>query len=77
MWLLQSAKNMASSITSCIRKLSTHKFYVDFINQIGEKLVDGDFALFLDNLSVHKMKDAKLLFEKMNIAKIFNVPYCP
>jgi transposase len=36
-----------------------------------------DFALFLDNLSVHKTKDAKLLFEKLNITEIFNVPYCP
>jgi hypothetical protein len=41
------------------------------------KLGGGDFALFLDNLSVHKTKDAKLLFEELNITEIFNVPYCP
>jgi hypothetical protein len=28
-------------------------------------------------LSVHKTKDAKLLFEEINITEIFNVPYCP
>jgi transposase len=28
-------------------------------------------------LSVHKTKDAKLLFEELNITEIFNVPYCP
>jgi hypothetical protein len=26
---------------------------------------------------VHKTKDAKLLFEELNITEIFNVPYCP
>jgi transposase len=51
--------------------------FVAFINQIADKLGGGDFALFLDNLSVHKTKDAKHLFEKLNITEIFNVPYCP
>jgi transposase len=50
--------------------------FVAFISQIAEKLGGGDFALFLDNLSVHKTKDAKHLFEKLNITEIFNVPYC-
>ena len=26
---------------------------------------------------MHKTKDAKLLFEALNVTKIFNVPYCP
>ena len=51
--------------------------FVTFINQIAEKLGGGDFELFLDNLSVHKTKDAKHLLEKLNITEIFNVPYCP
>ena len=51
--------------------------FLAYIKQIAEKLGGGDFALFLDNLSVHKTKDAKLLFEKLNITEIFNVPYCP
>ena len=58
------------------RAINTEVF-VAFINQIAEKLGGGDFALFLDNLSVHKTKDAKHLFEKLNITDIFNVPYCP
>ncbi len=33
--------------------------FVAFISQIAEKLEGGDFALFPNNLSVHKMKDAK------------------
>ena len=52
--------------------------FVAFISQIADKLGGGvDFALFLDNMSVHKTKDAKHLFETLNITKIFNVPYCP
>ena len=51
--------------------------FVAFIRQLSLKLGGGDFALFLDNLSVHKTKDVKLLFEELNITEIFNVPYCP
>jgi hypothetical protein len=58
------------------RAINTDVF-VAFVRQLSEKLGGGDFALFLDNLSVHKTKDAKLLFEALNITEIFNVPYCP
>lgn len=51
--------------------------FVSFVKQMSEKVGGEDFALFLDNLSVHKTKDAKLLFESLNITEIFNVPYCP
>jgi transposase len=58
------------------RAINTDVF-VAFVRQLSEKLGGGDFALFLDNLSVHKTKDAKLLIEALNITEIFNVPYCP
>ena len=51
--------------------------FLAFTKQLALKLGGGDFALFLDNLSVHKTKEAKLLFEELNITEIFNVPYCP
>jgi hypothetical protein len=35
-----------------------------FFNSIADKIGGGDFALSLDNLSVHSTKDAKHLFEK-------------
>ena len=57
------------------RAINTDVF-VAFVRQLSEKLGGGDFALFLDNLSVHKTKDAKLLFEALNITEIFNAPYC-
>jgi transposase len=58
-------------------KAINSKVFIAFINQIAEKLGGGDFALFLDNLSNHKSKNTKHFFEKLNITKIFNVPYCP
>jgi DDE superfamily endonuclease len=58
------------------RAINTEVF-VAFVRQLAEKFAGIDFALFLDNLSVHKTKDAKLLFEELNITEIFNVPYCP
>ena len=58
------------------RAINTEVF-IAFIKQLSVKLGGGDFALFLDNLTVHKTKDAKLLFEELNITEIFNVPYCP
>jgi transposase len=51
--------------------------FVAFVRTLAEKLGIGDFALFLDNLSVHKTRPTRLLFEELNITEIFNVPYCP
>jgi hypothetical protein len=58
-------------------KVINSEVFVAFINQIADKLGGGDFALFLDNLSVHKKNDAKHLFEKLSITEIFNVPNYP
>ena len=58
------------------RAINTEVFLA-FVKQVAQKLDGGDFALFLDNLNVHKTKEAKLLFESLNITEIFNVPYCP
>jgi hypothetical protein len=58
------------------KAINTEVFFA-FINLIADKLGGGDFSLFLDNLSVHKMKNEKHLFEKLNITEIFDVPYCP
>ena len=58
------------------RAINTEVFLA-FVNQVAQKLDGGDFALFLDNLNVHKTKETKLLFEELNITEVFNVPYCP
>ena len=58
------------------RAINTEVFLA-FVKQVAQKVNGSDFALFLDNLNVHKTKEAKLLFESLNITEIFNVPYCP
>ena len=58
------------------RAINTEVFLA-FVKQVAQKLDGGDFALFLDSLNVHKTKEAKLLFESLNITEVFNVPYCP
>ena len=58
------------------RAINTEVFLA-FVKQVAQKVNGNDFALFLDNLNVHKTKEAKLLFEELNITEIFNVPYCP
>ena len=58
------------------RAINTEVFLA-FVKQVAQKLDGGDFALFLDNLNVHKTTEAKLLFESLNITVVFNVPYCP
>ena len=58
------------------RAINTEVLVV-FVQNLSQKLGGSDFALFLDNLAVHKTKEAKMLFEKLNFTVIFNVPYCP
>ena len=58
------------------RAINTEVFLI-FVKQVAQKVNCSDFALFLDNLNVHKTKEAKLLFESLNITEVFNVPYCP
>ena len=58
------------------RAINTEVFLA-FVKKVAQKVNCSDFALFLDNLNVHKTKEAKLLFESLNITEIFNVPYCP
>ena len=58
------------------RAINTEVFLA-FVKQVAQKVNCSDFALFLDNLNVHKTKEAKLLFEELNITEVFNVPYCP
>jgi transcription elongation factor GreA-like protein len=50
--------------------------FVAFFRQLSLKLSGDDFTLSLDNLSVHKTRDAKLLFEELKITEIFKLPIC-
>lgn len=38
---------------------------------------DQPIILFVDNLAVHKTKDARAVYTKLNITPLFNVAYSP
>ena len=41
-------------------------------------MYDGKpFAIFLDNLSVHKTNEVLEVYKRLNITTVFNVPYSP
>ncbi|TNV71416.1 hypothetical protein FGO68_gene5467 [Halteria grandinella] len=48
-----------------------------FLHQLSERFKGKPFALFLDNLSVHKTNLSKDLFKELGISPIFNIPYSP
>ena len=58
------------------KSIKTEQFQA-FIRKLSEKLGGKPFALFLDNLSVHKTNLSKELFLELQVTPIFNIPYSP
>jgi len=58
------------------KSINTEEFQ-RFIKLLSERFSGKPFALFLDNLSVHKTNVSKELLESLGIKSIFNVPYSP
>ena len=48
-----------------------------FVKKLSRKNSSQPFGLFMDNLRVHKTKDAMEKMEKLNITPLWNIPYCP
>ena len=51
--------------------------FLKFIPLLSERMGGAAFALFLDQLVVHKMKTVRAKYEEYNIYPIFNVPASP
>jgi len=64
------------ALTMHKRSVSTPDF-VDFIEHLSKKFNGRPFAIFMDNLRVHKTKIVKETWKKLNTQTIFNVPYSP
>lgn len=58
------------------KSISTDEFKA-FIKKLSDKFGGQPFAVFLDNLSVHKTNQSKAMFAELNITPIFNIPYSP
>ena len=55
----------------------TTKELMEFVEMLSDKFHVQDFAIFMDNLLIHKTKDALETCKRLKAPPIFNVPYGP
>ena len=58
------------------KSIKTEEFKA-FLEKLSAGFSGKPFAVFLDNLSVHKCNLSKDVFKALNITPIFNIPYSP
>ena len=58
-------------------KSITTKELIEFVEMLSEKFHGSEFAIFMDNLQVHKTKDVLETCKHLKARPIFNVPYSP
>ena len=58
------------------RSISTAEF-VAFVKQLSQRFGEAEFAMFMDNLQVHKTKEVLEACKEAKVNQIFNVPYSP
>ena len=51
--------------------------FIDFLNKLRSKYAKRSIALFMDQLAVHKSREVKPWYEKLDITPVFNVAYSP
>ena len=55
----------------------TTKEFIEFVEMLSDKFHGQEFAIFMDNLQVHKTKDVLNTCKRLKARPIFNVPYSP
>ena len=58
-------------------KSITAKEFIEFVEMLSDKFHGQEFAIFMDNLQVHKTKDVLETCKRLKARPIFNVPYSP
>ena len=58
------------------KSIKTEEFQA-FLHQLSAGFNGQPFAIFLDNLSVHKTNLSKEVFKELQVTPIFNIPYSP
>ena len=58
-------------------KAITTKEFIEFVEMLSAKFHGQDFAIFMDNLQVHKTKEVLETCKRLKARPIFNVPYSP
>jgi len=55
----------------------TTKEFIEFVEMLSDKFHGQEFAIFMDNLQVHKTKEVLETCKRLKVRPIFNVPYSP
>ena len=55
----------------------TTKEFMEFVEMLSDKFHGQEFAIFMDNLQVHKTKEVLETCKRLKARPIFNVPYSP
>ena len=55
----------------------TTKEFMEFVEMLSDKFHGQEFAIFMDNLQVHKSKEVLDTCKRLKARPIFNVPYSP
>ena len=58
-------------------KSITTKEFIEFVEMLSVKFHGQEFAIFMDNLQVHKTKEVLETCKRLKARPIFNVPYSP
>jgi transposase len=51
--------------------------FIDYLKALRRKMGRKPLAILFDQLAVHRSKDVKPYFDKLNIKPLFNVSYSP
>ena len=55
----------------------TTKEFIEFVEMLSDKFHGQEFAIFMDNLQVHKTKEVLETCKRLKARPIFIVPYSP
>jgi transposase len=55
----------------------TTKEFIEFVEMLSDKFHGQEFAIFMDNLQVHKTKEVLETCKRLKARPIFNVPFSP
>ena len=64
-------------MTDSKEQCTNEERFLEFIPKLSTCMGGEPFALYLDQLSVHKMKSVRKLYSEYNIFPIFNLPGQP
>ena len=51
--------------------------FIEFVEMLSAKFLGQNFAIFMDNLQVHKAKEVLETCKRLRAWPIFNAPYSP